>query len=328
HIVDVTVPSAIGAGSFLGTIGTATLTTAPAEIAGGRVDALAVVDSIYLVCVAVGASDANGNSITVFDLPTVQVILGGGPPFDFSTALFPTTVPAGILATGNADGKAGGVSGANATFLVATGGSALGVGVIDPATRMWTPGTPVTATVPPVDHWLDVAVTGTNGYASVDSGGSFGVLALTLLPAPALAAGNLLPVTGAFGTLGGDPIAGPGNFALDLAVDGNTLLVSGDDEVVSFDISSPAAPVPGVPATATGLDTIAVAAQGGDLAVGAGDAVRIYQRPFGPPTLTAEFGFTSPITIRGVALRPAPGGNFVLCCGGTRGLRVVQWSGA
>jgi hypothetical protein len=60
--------------------------------------------------------------------------------------------------------------------------------------------------------------------------------------------------------------------------------------------------------------------------VGAGNAVRVYVVAAGAPRLTATVTFSSTVTIRGVVLHATDRGSFVLACGGTGGLRVVQWS--
>ncbi len=332
HIIDVTLPSTVSSSSLLGTIDNTSL-TAPAEIAGGRVDTLTVIDGIYLVCVAVGAQDITGNSVTVFHIPTLQTILAGPGPHDFSIALFPGTAPIGV--TGNADGKAGGVSGAAGTFVVAGGGDTLFTAIITPGTPgpppipgSWTPGPPFLSPIaPPIENWLDILVSGTTGFASVVSNGSFGIVALTLLPTPAVNTDPIIIVPGNFSALQNNSIAGPGNFALDMTVDvtTSTLYVGGDGQVESFNITSPINPITGAQVPATGNNTIAVHALGGTLAVGADNAVRVFQAvPPLPLQLVAEVDF--PGQIRGVFLRSTMNGRFVLCCGGTRGFRVVQWS--
>jgi len=63
HVVDVTEPDLLNRGDYITTVRDAVLTP-PASLAGGRCDALAVVDGSFLVCLAVGSGAAN--AVTVF----------------------------------------------------------------------------------------------------------------------------------------------------------------------------------------------------------------------------------------------------------------------
>lgn len=325
HIVDVSVPSTINTTSVLGTLNAASL-TAPAEIAGGRVDAVAVVDSIYLVCLAVGAGavDANGNGVTVFHLPTVQTILLTPPPHDFSAALAPPTVLTGIAAPGDGNGNGGGVSGGNSSFLVATGGTELGTAFITQGTPgSWTAGPPLTSATPAVANWYHVLVNGTNAYTSVFADGSFGILAVSLLPMPAVATPNVIQIPGSIGTVN----AGPGNFGMPLALEATTLNVGGDDEVRTFSVSVPVMPVPGASIPLAGENLTGLGNRPGILAVGAGETLNVFQTLGGfGANLAATLTFSAPVVVRGVAPVADPMGQFVLCCAGLRGLQVVQWS--
>jgi len=331
HVVDVTNPSTISSTSFLDTIDGAHL-TAPAEIAGGRVDAITVIADAYLVCAAVGAEDATGNSVTIFHIPTLQTILSGPEPRDFSAALVSLVGP-GISVPGTAAKKAGGVSGANvgaAFFLVATGGPSIGIGVITPGTPgTWASAPAFTPAAPAVLRFFDVKVGSTGAVASVQGASGFGILGLTITPGapPTLTpAPSITSVAGAFASYETDPIAGPGNYPLDLALDGSALYVTADNRVQPFAFVNPLAPSALALIDGTGGDTIAVDAAQSTVAVGAGTVVRVYGVVSGVAgAQLASVTFSAPATIRGVALRTAANGSFVLCCAGSRGFRIVQW---
>ena len=68
HMVDTTQPELINSSDYITTIRDSVL-TAPAMISGGRVDAIAVVDNTYLVCVAIGSGATD--AVTVFHIPTL-----------------------------------------------------------------------------------------------------------------------------------------------------------------------------------------------------------------------------------------------------------------
>ncbi len=326
HVVDVTKPELVNSTSYVTTIRASNL-TAPAAIDGGRVDAVAVIDNAYVVCVAVGT--AAPNAVTVFHIPTL-VAAATSPGANLSAAYVPGT--GGIPVPGTATGKAGGVSGAGSVFVVATGGPALGFGVITPGSPgAWTALPAFTsAASPAVDRFLDAFLRFPNIYVSVQSGTTFGILALnvTLSPAPAVtvATPEVIAIPGDFPLVASDSISGPANFPLDLDVDTSNLFIGGDDEVQIFNVTNPVLPAPLNIAQNTGVDTIAVEASGGFFAVGAGDRVRVYSTLTGQPLQTASVTFTGTFAIRGVALHSSSAGRFVLCCGGTRGLRIVQWS--
>ena len=86
HMVDVTQPELVNSGDFLTTIHDSVLTAPPAAIAGGRVDALAVVDNTYLICLAVGSGAPN--AVTVFHIPTL-LSSATSPVADLSAAFVP-----------------------------------------------------------------------------------------------------------------------------------------------------------------------------------------------------------------------------------------------
>ena len=140
--------------------------------------------------------------MTVFHLPTVQAILLTPPPHDFSAALAAPTVPAGIAAPGDTNGNGGGVSGGNSSFLVATGATELGTALITQGTPgSWTAGPPLTSVTPLVENWYHVLVNGTNAYTSVFADGRFGILAVSLLPMPAVATPSVIQIPGSIGTV-------------------------------------------------------------------------------------------------------------------------------
>jgi len=326
HVVDVTKPELVNSTSYLTTIRASNL-TAPAAVEGGRVDAVAVIDNAYVVCIAVGTGAAN--AVSVFHIPAL-VAAAASPAADLSAAFVPGT--GAIPVPGTASGKAGGVSGAGSIFVVATGGPVLGFGVITPGTPgTWTALPAFTsAAAPAVDRFLDAFLRFPNIYVSVQSGTTFGILALNvaLSPAPGVtvATPEVIAIPGDFPLIAGDSISGPGNFPLDLDVDTSSLFIGSDDEVQIFNVTNPVLPAPLNIAQNTGVDTIAVEASGGFFAVGAGDRVRVYSTLTGQPLQTASVTFTGTFAIRGVALHSSTAGRFVLCCGGTRGLRIVQWS--
>ncbi len=327
HVVDVTKPELVNSTSYVTTIRASTLTVPPAALDGGRVDAVAVIDNAYVVCIAVGT--AAPNAVSLFHIPSL-VAAATTPSADLSAAFVPRT--GDIPVPGNASGKAGGVSGAGSTFVIATGGPALGFGVI----AAGTPGTwtalPafVSPAAPAVDRFLDAFLRFPNIYVSVQSGATFGILALniTVTPAPGVtvATPQVIAIPGDFPLVAADSISGPGNFPLDLDVDTSSLFIGGVNEVQILNVTNPVLPAPLNIAQNTGVDTIAVEASGGFFAVGAGDRVRVYSTLTGQPLQTASVTFTGTFTIRGVALHSSSAGRFVLCCAGTRGLRVVQWS--
>jgi hypothetical protein len=178
-----------------------------------------------------------------------------------------------------------------------------------------------------VDHFLDVIVIPPAALVtSVKQGTTFGLISATLATPPVLLTPQIVDVEDDdddFEVVADDFVSGPGNHPLDLATDGVTsTYVSGDDDVKVFSITLQ----PQNPITGTGTDTIAVHASLGTLAVGAGNAVRVYAVVAGAPRLVATVTFAGTVTIRGVALHTTDKGSFVLAAGGTSGLRIVQWS--
>ncbi len=335
HMVDVTQPELVNSSDFITTIHDSVL-TAPAAIAGGRVDALAVVDNTYLICVAVGSGAPN--AVSVFHIPTL-IGLATSPVADLSAAFVPKTLGPDIAVPGVA-GKGGGVSGQGGAFAVATGGAELGLAVIVPGTPgTWTSGTAfVSAAAPKVDNFVDVLFTLNGVFASVKSDATFGVISLALTGSapPALTAITPGAVDvedpargGNFDSLINSPttVPGPGNYPMDLTLDVFSLLVTGDDQIRIFNVTNPALTTPPSVLDGTGDGTISVDGSGGFFAVGARDVVRVYTSLGGAPQLVAQVLFTTAnLRIRGVALTSSAAGRFVLACGGTRGLRIIQWS--
>lgn len=331
HVVDVTQPELLNSTSYLTTIRDSVLSDPNASVAGGQVDAVAVVDNAFVVCVAIGTSATN--AVSVF---RIQALLDAATSSsaDLSTAFVAPQTPGTdeIAAPGNAEGKAGGVSGGGGVFLVATGGPQLGAGVIVPGTPVtWTALPPFTSAAnPQVDRFLDIRVAAPVAYASVESGTTLGIIALqvNLLPSPSLmvTTPSVIEVEGRFDLVAGRQVSGPGNFPLDLGLSTAGLFVTGENEVVVFSVTNPAQPVETSIVENTGQDTIAVDAGTGFFALGAGDRVRVYTTLTGQAVRAAEVTFGATFVIRGVALHSSSAGRFVLACGGNRGLRVVQWS--
>jgi hypothetical protein len=127
-------------------------------------------------------------------------------------------------------------------------------------------------------------------------------------------------------------IAGPGNYGLELALVGTFAYATGDGRIELYTVSPGSATDPpvfvaGTPITGSGVDSIVVEANSTTVAVASGDNLRIYQLVSGvklgsPAVVPAPSGGR----FRGLALRTAVSGNFVLACAGTRGLRVIRWS--
>jgi len=326
HIVDVTDPTSP---SVLGTINNQSL-TAPAELAGRRVDTLAVIDGCaYLVCGAIGsgAVDSSGNGVTVFHIPTLRSILGGSPPYDFSSALLARTGTNVIALPGNGVHRGGGVAGANGRFLAATGGTTLVAANITSGTPgSWSAESPFSPSSPSIGNFLDVVATATHAYASVKSGSDYGIISLQHVPTISVLTTGVVAVSGDFGRYDADLIAGPGNYALDLALDGNVLAVSGDDQVALFEVSNPAVPAPLTAIGETGRNTIAVAAKDGILVVGADSAVRVYEAVTpGDYEFRGQVGHRDPFRARSSQPLPAIG-DYVIAAAGTEGLRSIQWT--
>ena len=125
HVVDMTEPEMTNVNSFIRSVAPGSL-VAPAAIAGGRIDALAVVDNTYLVCLAVGSGAAH--AVTVFHIPTlIDTTLPASDAFVERTGGPDIAVPGLDLGLG-LGGQGGGVSGRASSFVVATGGPRRGWG--------------------------------------------------------------------------------------------------------------------------------------------------------------------------------------------------------
>jgi hypothetical protein len=328
HVVDVTQPELLNSTHYVTTIRNSVLTD-PASLAGGQCDAVAVLDNAYVVCVAVGTSATN--AVSVFQ---IQALLDAATSSsaNLSAAFVPRTGTDEIAVPGNGEGKAGGVSGGGGAFLVATGGQGLGIGVIVPGLPGTWAALPAfqSAASPQVDRFLDVRVAAPVAYASVQSGTTLGIIAMTLnlLPTPNLTitTPSVIAVEGRFDLVAARQVAGPGNFPLDLAASSTNLFATAENEVVVFGITIPVQPVEASIVENTGQDTISVDAATGFFAIGAGDRVRVYTTLTGQAVLAAEVTFGATFVVRGVALQNSSAGRFVLACAGNRGLRVVQWS--
>jgi hypothetical protein len=334
HIVDVTDPGQVSASSYLATINNARLSLEGVEIAGGRVDALTVVDNRWLVCLAVGTGAEN--AVTVFDIQIIYGILSLDPSADLSAGFVLPTGESAIAVPGS-DGRGGGVAGSGSLFVVATGGPELGVATIQPGDLIaqepstWTAQTPFQDAA--VNEFLDVLYQSQGGaglfYASVRSGTEYGIVGggvATADPPVVTLTSEVTPVEGErFETIINDRITGPGNHPLDLSLDMTTLYAAGDNQVVAFNITNPASPQAETSIEATGTETIAVHANSGAVAVGAKDAVRVYSAVGGTRTLVSETFYEGTFTIRSVELVFAGSSSYVLACAGTRGLRILEW---
>ena len=189
-----------------------------------------------------------------------------------------------------------------------------------------------------MDNFVDVLFTLNGVFTSVKSDAVFGVIAMTLTgampptvtPVTPAAIDIEDPATGGnFDIVINGPatVTGPGNYPMDLTLDVFSLLVTGDNQIRIFDVTNPALTTPPSVLDGTGDGTISVNGSGGFFAVGARDTVRVYTSLGGAPQVVAQIPFTTAnLIIRGVALTSSAAGRFVLACGGTRGLRIIQWS--
>ncbi len=321
HVIDVTDPDLVDQTDVITTIRAAVL-TAPAALAGGRVDALVVVDG-FLVCLAVGTT---ANGVSVFNLEAL-IAAATSTTADVSGS-FIAPADAGIPVPGTASGDGGGVSGVALNFFVADGGPTLKRGIIDPAAGTWSTATEI-VTLASVVQITDVQVNNTLSiYASVrTTTNTFGIVTLgnPLTPAP------VTPVFSAvesenFDEILDEFVVGPGTYPLDLALDGISLFVTGQNRVSVFNVANPIGPSLLSTLDNTGPDTIAADVDGDVLVIGAGDRLQIAMSVIGQTRLTGQVTFGSTFTIRGVALHATTEGNFALCCAGTQGLRIVQLS--
>jgi hypothetical protein len=320
HVVDVTEPENIVPASYITTIRPLVL-TAPAELAGGRVDSVAVVSNALLVCVAV-VPGTTGNCVTVFNLGAL-ITAATSSTADLSAAFVPPTTPGtdAIAVTGDTVGKGGGVAGVLTEFFVATG-TKLASARIELA-GTWTLvsadiplGTPTFTTV------TDVAATSISGITAVFASGKrsdleFAVVSLGVgIPLQTVVESEVQRVVddGAVSTAG--------NYPLDLAIDTLNLFVTGNNEVFVYSIT----PTLSLASTVenTGNETIAVGATTGSFIVGAGDSVRVGTNALGQARVTGSLAFPGTFTIRGVAIRSTSTGLFFLACAGTGGLRILQ----
>ncbi|HLE97903.1 MAG TPA: hypothetical protein VI997_11075, partial [Candidatus Thermoplasmatota archaeon] len=154
----------------LGEGGIAIVRVDDAASPGGLVH-LATMDATTLAVIAGGSSDA----LAVVDGFLVSVAIAeGGSPFDFSPAYVARVGDGVIAAPGNQDDKGGGVAGTSGRFLVATGGTDLGVATITVgAPSTYTVGTPIDLSSD-MAHVIDVLATDTHAIVSGEKSGSPG----------------------------------------------------------------------------------------------------------------------------------------------------------
>jgi len=328
HIVDVTSPDLVNAGSYVTTIRESVLPAPEARIEGDSVDAVAVIDGTYLVCVAV--SPTATNCVTIFHLPTLIPLAKVSSVADLSPAFVPPATPGtdAIVVTGDAVGKGGAVSGASGMFFVATG-TALAQGAVSgtPPAAAWTLVSPaLNLGTPSFTTVTDVAVNQTTAvYASgkrSDSKFGFAVLANPAIPISQPP--TFIEVLGTIQTVADSPIADAGNYPLDLAVDTLNLYVTGNNELLVYNATNPFLPTLVTTVPSTGSKTIAVSGAGGAFALGVGDAVSAGTNLLGQARVSGSLTFPGTYTVRGVAVRSTSEGVFLLVCAGTGGLRIVE----
>ncbi|MEM8884987.1 MAG: hypothetical protein AAGD14_13025 [Planctomycetota bacterium] len=324
HMVDVSEPSTVSATDFITTIDDDVLSDAAASIAGGRVDDVAVIDNAFLVCVAIGTGATN--AVTVFNIADL-ITLATSSSADLSDAFVPGT--GAIAADGTPNGNGGDVDGGANVFLVATGGSELGAGLI-------TPGSPGTwAALPPttdatIDNFIDVKLRlPTAAYCVVAQGDDLRLATFTVefLPNPGVTlTGDLQALTGSFSGLDDNAAAFPGTFPAALALDlTGTLYASGQNDIRTYSVANPTLPVEGTPIFATGFEVGGMAADIGFL---------VYTNSPSTITLTSLAGTITPLSTfeapgrrtLGVALRNTDTGRFALTCANNVGFRIVQYS--
>jgi len=302
--------------------------TTLAVIAGGSSDALAVVDG-FLVSVAIGPGrvDVNGHGVTVFDAVQAVAIAEGGSPFDFSPAYVARVGDGVIAAPGNQDDKGGGVAGTSGRFLVATGGTDLGVATITVgAPSTYTVGTPIDLSSD-MAHVIDVLATDTHAIVSGEKSGSpgYGVRTIVLDPTPS--ANGLVDLDGRFDYQGARAYTGPGNFACDLGLDtaNDVLCVGGIDRIARFDVSDLDDIAALEPVLDAGVHVVGVHGAG-DTLLAAGDfELRTYRKGgerFRPETRTP---FGAPNSILAAVALPAAVGGGALVAAGSGGVRAVRF---
>lgn len=326
HVVDVTAPDLVTGSSYVTTIRPSALTVAPAELAGGRVDAVAVVDNTFLVCVAVTA--AVPNCVSVFNLQTL-IPAATSSTADLSASFIPPTTPGTdlIAVTGDSMGKGGGVAGVAGSFYVATG-SKLASAKIEltgvPPALTWTLGADVPLGTPAFTSVTDVTVGTAVGATAIFASGKRddGKFAVALT-APGVPVAVSTVVESEVQRVIDDFVSTAGNYPLDLAFDVLNLYVTGNDEVFVYSVSSGSLQLVST-ISSTGSKTISVAGGSSAFAVGAGDAIRVGTNVLGQARVTGAHTFPSTYTVRGVAVRSTNEGAFFLACAGTGGLRILR----
>lgn len=325
HIVDVTEPDLVNAGSYVTTIRESVLPAPEAAIAGASVDAVAVVDGTFLVCIAVSPTASNG--VTVFHIPTL-ITAATSSVADLSAGFVAPAPGSAIVVTGDAVGKGSGVSGAGGMFFVATGTVLAHAAVAGtPPAAAWSVVTPSLGLgTTGFTTVTDVVVNQTTAvYASGKrSDGKFGFAVLTNPTIPIPSPPTFVEVLGAIQSVADTPIADPGNYPLDLGLDTLNLYVTGNNELLVYNATNPFAPALVTTVASTGTRTISVAGNGGAFALGAGDAVRAGTNLLGQARVSGSLTFPGTFTIRGVAIRSTSEGIFILVCAGNGGLRVVE----
>ena len=333
HVVDLTEPDNILPVDKLATVSDAVLDGMPALLAGGAVDDVAVIDNTYLVCIAVGRSVSN--SVTVFHIPTLLDRIATSPG-DLSDAYVPGT--GNIAVDGTPQGHAGGVSGASIipgqpnVFVVATGGSELGIGVITPGTPgTWAAAAPLVSTSPAIDRFLDVEFGQAAAYAVVaeDGGIALATLGIQLTTPPSVTVvGATQPLTGGFSSLDNSAAAFAGTFPATLARDATgTLYVSEQNGIRIYALDSPTAPIEKSQIFSAGFDIAGLAASQGFLARTNGANLTVYASLAGTTAPVSSFDAAGRRNL-GVSLASDSSGSYAFVCTNNNGLRIIQWSEA
>jgi hypothetical protein len=329
HMVNVTDASTINPSSYITTIDDTVLLGTAAELAGGRVDDIAVLGNAYLVCVAVGSGSAN--AVTIFHIQTL-IERATSSPADLSDAFVPGS--GNILADGTPGGNGGGVSGASiagvSVFLVASGGPTLGGGFISAGTPgTWTAIAPASSTTPQIDNFVKVEFGAASAYAVVAQGDTIALATVAISVTPTIGITvneTLLPLTGVFSTLDASLAATPGTFPATTALDvAQTLYVSEQNALRTYSAVSPGVPTESDQLFSAGFDIGGIAAQPGFLAISNSSSLTFYSNLAGPFARIGAFQSAGRRNF-GVEFTSGTGGRFAIVCADSNGMRVIQWS--
>ncbi|MHC4451419.1 MAG: hypothetical protein ACYS0E_14995 [Planctomycetota bacterium] len=325
HVVDVSTPGTFTSASYITTVDDLVLDGSPAAIAGGQVDDVAVVDDNYLVCIAVGTGAAN--AVTLFHIATL-LDLAETSPTDLSGAFVPGT--GNIAVEGTPEGNGGGASGSTGIFVVATGGSELGLASISagqPGT--WAALAPITSATPPIDNFIDIDLAFPAAYAVVAQGDDLALATFGIqlgVPPSIGIVGDLLPLTGSLSGFDSNAAAFPGTFPSTLARDvTGTLYVSEQNAIRIYSIANPTAPLESSSVFSAGFEIAGLAATTGFVARTNSANMTVYTTLAGAAAPVAALDTAGRRNL-GIALANDAGGRYAFVCADTNGMRVVQWS--